>query len=58
MTHRSQKNTGKSEGTLLYQREARIKVGLDWREGGGCGGMGEVSTEEVNASGSFSRYRT
>lgn len=49
---------GKSEGTLLYQREARIKVGLDWREGGGCGGMGEVSTEEVNASGSFSRYRT
>ena len=31
---------GKSEGTLLYQREAKIKVGLDWREGRGCGGCG------------------
>lgn len=39
MPHRSQKIRGNQRGLLLYQREARIKVGLDWREGGGCGGM-------------------
>lgn len=30
MTHRSQKNMGKSEEALVYQRAAKIKVGLNW----------------------------
>lgn len=30
MTHRSQKNMGKSEEALLYQRAAKIKVDLNW----------------------------
>lgn len=48
---------GKSEGTLLYQKEARIKVGLDWREGGGCGGWG-ISAQRRSMSQGLSLART